>query len=482
MPRQLKAAARLCVVLAAVAVLTWGDFKLLHLNSATAPFTYLLLILSLATKVGRAESVAASLASMFAYDYFFLPPIGALTVSDVQNWITLLAFFCTGVITSHLSSTVRAQAEDASAGRQQVQRMYDFSRGLMLTEEAGHVAGRAAHQLVVAFGARGACVFSVASNSLGRAGEAALLTEPVMRRVSDTGEPWFDEAQSATAVPIRFGGRPLGSLALVGAPGTSEVGIYALTQLVAAEMERTVAQDAAARLMATRESEQLKSVLLDALAHEFKTPLTSIKAAASSLLSRGQLQGPAQELATVINEETDRLTVLVSDAIELARVESGSLQLHREAWRVQELVQSAVAVFSNRLEDHALRIALDPELPPILADRKLAGIALRQLLANALLYSPSGSAIELVATRKDGLIALGVANEGPPITASDQQLLFTKFYRGENVRGRVAGSGMGLSIARDIARAHGGSIWLDGDTRRGVQFWFTLPQANGPAA
>lgn len=473
MGRQLKSIARLSLVLAAVGSLTWLDFRAAHLTAAAAAFTYLLLILGLATKIGRAESIMASLASMIAYDYFFLPPIGALAVDNTQNWITLLAFFASAVITSQLSSTIRARAEEAAAGHLQLQRLYEFSRGLMLTEETGHVADRAAHQLVTAFGARGACVFSATADSIGREGEAALFSAEVMRLVSDTGEPWFDEQRSATIIPIRFGGRPLGSLGVAGA-GASEVGLYAVTQLVAAEMERAVAQDAAARMLAAQQSEHLKSVLLDALAHEFKTPLTSIKAAASSMLSGNRVQGPAQELATVINEEADRLTVLVSDAIELARVGSGTVQLQREPWPVEDLLHASLAVFSNRLEDRPVRLECDPNLPLVLADRKLAEIALRQLLANALLYSAPGTPIEVRATIKDNSVALAVSNEGSPVPAAERELLFDKFYRGQNVRGRVAGSGMGLSIARDIAAAHGGSLWLDGDPKR-TRFWFTLP-------
>jgi two-component system, OmpR family, sensor histidine kinase KdpD len=478
--RQLAAVLRLCLVLVAVGALTWVDFRLARVNSSTAAFTYLLLILGLATQIGRAESVAASLASMLAYNFFFLPPVGTLSISDPENWITLLSFVVAAVTTSHLSSTVRTRAEQAAAGQQQVQRMYDFSRGLMLTDETGRVAERAAHQLVTAFGADAASVFTLKSGIVISEGPGSPFTADLMRQVSDTGEPWFDEPRSASIVPIRFGGRPLGSLAVAGAKGTSEVALYAITQLVGAELERAQAQDAAARMLAARESEHLKSVLLDALAHEFKTPLTSIKAAATSMLSQGHLDGIEQELATVIDEEADRLTTLVSDAIELARVGSAMVQLQRETWSARDLVESAAEVFARRLEDRELSLECEPDLPAVSADRKLAEIALRQLLVNALLYSPQGTAIQIKVWRKADFVAIGVQNAGPAIPAAEQKLLFEKFYRGENARGRVAGSGMGLNIARDIAAAHGGEISVENRVESGVQFWFTLPLDGTP--
>lgn len=477
MTRQLTAAARLSLVVAAVAALSWVDFAVIHLNSATAAFTFLLLILGLATKIGRAESVIASLASMLAYDLCFLPPIGKLTLAGPQNVITLLAFFVTAVITSQLSSTIRAQADEAAAGRQQIQRLYDFSRGLMLTDDPSNVVQRAALHLTTEFKATGACVYAAATGTLGVAGEASLFTREIMRRVSDTGEPWFNEDRQAIVAPIRFAGRPLGSLGVSGAPGATEVGLYALAQLVAGEMERAVAQEVAARMQAAREGEQLKAVLLDALAHDFKTPLTSIKAAAGTMLGAPHLPHPVPEMASVIDEEADRLNVLVSDAIEVARLGAGPVHLQPVALEVREVISTALQVLANRLEDRVVAVNCAADLPLISADRKLAELALRQLLMNALLYSEPGSPIELRARAMDNAVALMVGNEGAPIPHDEQRLIFEKFYRGASVRRRVAGSGMGLSIARDIIVAHGGKIWLERDGKHPVEFWFTLPRA-----
>jgi two-component system, OmpR family, sensor histidine kinase KdpD len=255
----------------------------------------------------------------------------------------------------------------------------------------------------------------------------------------------------------------------------STVGLQALAQLLAITMERSRARAEASLLEAIRENEKVKSTLLDALAHEFKTPLTSVKAATTTLLGRGTLDAPTSELLTVIDEETDRMTSLVSDSIELARLGSGPVRLEKEICGTKDLVEDAARQLRPLLEGRELEMQVAADLPTVLADKKLTELALRQLIGNAIKYSPEGSPLGVIAETRGEEVMLCVVNQGPAILKAEQRLLFEKFYRGRDVRGRVAGTGMGLNITRDIVAAHGGRIWVESEPGSPTRFCFTLP-------
>ena len=276
-------------------------------------------------------------------------------------------------------------------------------------------------------------------------------------------------------VPVRLGGRSLGSLGVAGKTGISEVALQAIAQLIAIALERAKAQEMAARAEATRQNEQLKSTLLDALAHEFKTPLTSIKAAATTVLSRQKLDALEQDLITVVDEEADHLNNLVTEAIELARIGAGPVNLHRELCSADELIASATTQLGHLLEGRVLEVTVERDLPEVEVDRKLCELALRQLLNNALRYSPASSVIQITAESQGEAMVMGVYNAGSGIAAAEQDLIFEKFYRGREVRARIPGTGMGLTITREIVEAHGGRIWLKSEPGKGVRFSFTLP-------
>ena len=466
-------------VLGAVAGLTAVDFRLLNVNSATAAFTYLLLILILATRVGSRESILASLASMLAYNFFFLPPIGTFTITDPQNWVALFTFLVTAIVASHLSSNARQKAEEAGLRQQELQRMYDFSRALILGDTDRTLLQHAAQQISKLFELEDVRLYSYETDSVCHATTVeSSLTDSLLREAARLGRAWRNADGSVLIVPIQLGGHNLGSLGIAGAVKLSEVALGAIAQLIAIALERTQAQETANRLEATRQNEQLKSTLLDALAHEFKTPLTSIKVAATTLLSRSR-NATEGEFLTIIDEETDRMTSLVSDAIELARIGSGPVTLHREALAAGEIIYSALSELRALLEGRNLRVRIEDDLPPLWIDKKLAQLALRQILNNALKYSPPGSPVQVSAELHSGgkSVLMQVANEGPGIPKAEQTFLFGKFYRGKEVRTRIPGTGMGLNISREIIAAHGGQIWVQSESGKGAQFYFTLPAA-----
>jgi two-component system sensor histidine kinase KdpD len=467
---------RFIAVLSAVAAVTAIDFRLLHVNSATAAFSFLLLVLALATRVGLAESILASLASMLAYNFFFLPPLGTFTIADPQNWVALFVFLATAITASQLSSSARRKAEQAASREHEVQRMYEFSRALMLRDEERPLADQITQKISELFGTADISFHSSDTDSICRIGPPdSPLEEAALRNVARTGEIWRRAESAALIVPLRLGGKSLGSLGVSGGSGISEVALQAIAQLVAIALERAKAQETAVRAEAARQNEQLKSTLLDALAHEFKTPLTSIKAAATTLLSRKKLDEVERDLLAVIDEEADRMNDLVNEAIELARIGAGPVQLHPEECSAQELIASAVAPLRSLREGRIVEVRIEPDLPDLEVDRRLSELALRQLMNNAFKYAPSSTPIEITADKQCESILISVSNAGRGIARAEQDLVFEKFYRSREIRERIPGAGMGLAIAKEIVEAHGGRIWLNSEPGKGVRFSVTLP-------
>jgi two-component system sensor histidine kinase KdpD len=458
----------------AVAVLTWTSFKGFHVNSSTAALLYLLLILALAARVGLTESITASVLSVLAFNYFFLPPVRTLTIDEPENWVALIVFLVTAITASQLSASARRQAQEAAAREEEMQRMYQFSRALMLKDPERTVASQATRQLGELFHVSDAWFFdSVADTFTGPLGADSAVGPDILREVARTGVVW--NGNGAVAVPLSLGGQRLGSLGVAGDCVPSLVALQAVAQLAAIAIESARAQSVATRLEATRQNEQLKSTLLDALAHEFKTPLTSIKAATTSLLPRSDLDGTGRELITIIDEEADRLTSLVSDSIELARIGSSPVKLHASAWPADQLISAALSQLRMLVDDRSVDLRLDDALPALQADRNLTELVLRQLIGNALKYSPPSSPIAITSEKQDRFAIIRIRNAGAGIPTNEQDKVFEKFYRSRDARTRVAGTGLGLAIAREIVEAHGGRIWVESGIGKGAEFCFTLP-------
>lgn len=274
---------------------------------------------------------------------------------------------------------------------------------------------------------------------------------------------------------IMLGGRPVASLAMKGLT-LSDGALQALLNLVAIALERVRTEEAASRAEAARQSEEFKSTLLDAIAHEFKTPLTSIKAASTSILSDASPLSPhMHELAVIIDEETDRLSLLVTEAVRMAQIDAGKVRLDRAPLDVALLLHRVIDHFSSQAEGRELKLVADDGLPEVVADRDLIALALRQLIDNALKYSPPGSPVTVGAGLTDHCVVIRVADRGPGIPDRERDRIFEKFYRRQNAKTHVPGTGLGLYIAREIVRAHGGDVWVEGEPSQGSEFCVALP-------
>jgi two-component system sensor histidine kinase KdpD len=360
-----------------------GALKLFgeHINSTTVALGLLLVVLFVATGWGSRPAVLASLLGVVCFNFFYLPPVGRLTVDDPDNWIALFAFLITAATAGQLSARAKRRAEEADAGRREIERLY---------------------------------------------------TE-----LQDA----FERASHAKAL---------------------------------------------------EQSERLKSALLDAVTHDLRTPLTSIKASVTTLLENPRSKDGEEEPGTldaegrremleVIDEETDRLNRFIEGLVELARIEAGEMHLRRRWGSIEEIITTALERAAPLTRDHRIKVKLDDGLPTVRVDDRAVAEVVYTLVDNAAKYSPSGTIISVGATVTDEqTIQLTVEDEGPGIPVELRERVFDKFFRamrdGDSGTRQPSGTGMGLAIAKGIVEAHGGHIWIEDNPRHhGSRVRVTLP-------
>ena len=467
---------RVAIALALIAATTFVCSRLIPVNATTAGFGYLVDILVIATAWGLLEAIIASVVAVLCFNYFFFPPVGTFTIADPQNWVALFAFLVTSLIAGQLSARAKRRTREAVDRQREMERLYALSRAILLTDAAQPVAKQIARQIAHTFEFPAVALYDRSSGEIHRAGPEDLPdVDDKLREAAVEGTLFQNEARQLIVTAIRLGGEPIGSLAVRGAL-LSDTALQSLSNLVAVGLERVRGQEAANRAEAARQSEELKSTLLDAIAHEFKTPLTSIKAAATALLSDYATEPPGQrELVTIVDEEADRLARLVTEAIQMARIEGGKLQVNRGLHSASSLIGTTLQQMKSLAESREVRVVVAEGLPLVFVDAELIRLALRQLIDNALKYSPPSTPLVIAARGGENSVVLSVADSGPGIPEAERSRIFDKFYRSARNRHQITGAGMGLTIAREILRAHGGDVWVKSGPGQGSEFCLSLP-------
>ena len=463
---------KLFATLLAVAAVTLAC-KYSGVNQTTTGFAYLLTVLFIASAWGLTQTIVASVVAMLCYNFFFLPPIGKLTIADPQNWIALGAFLVTGIVAGQLSASVRRQASAAIRRQLELERLYSLGRSILLDSGDHPVPSWLARHVAEAFDLQAVALFDTHSGQTYMAGPEDLTFPPDILQRALSGEIERADRPDSRFAVIRLGTKPAGVLAFRGI--VSDAAIDAICSLVAIGLERARTQEIETLAKAARQSEELKSTLLDAIAHEFKTPLTSIKAATTTVIAGNRLTGQDRELLSIVDEETDRLNNLVSDAIQMSRIEAGKFKLRRTLVSPNQVINTVTAQMRARLEDRPVENAIVTNLTDVYIDRDLIQLSLRQLVDNALKHAPGKSAIRLGAGIGDSDVQFWVSDDGPGITAPEAERVFERFYRGRSHRNAVPGSGIGLSVVREIARAHGGDAFVESSPGKGSRFIIKLP-------
>ncbi len=468
-------ALRLLVSLAGVAVVTYAAYSIIPRNLTTVGFAYLLLVLVLASTWGLAEATIASFAATLAFNFFFLPPLYKFTIADPQNWVALFSFLATALITSRLSGRVKKQALDAVERQRDIERLYSFSRAILLIDPVEPVAKQLARKLAEIFDLHAAVLYDRRTGEIHRAGPSDFDgMQDQLRDAASQGTSFFDPDHQRLITAVRLGSEPIASFAIQGAFMQDSV-LQGIGNLIAIGLERARAQDLAHQVEAARRSEQLRTTLIDAMAHEFKTPLTSIRAATTSLLSSpDQPIESRTELLEVADEEAQHLQALIDDAVEMARLESDHIQLRRELTDPKSLVEDVVASLHTQIDHRPVQIQSEPSLPQLSLDRRLVKLALKQVLDNALKYSPPRSPIAVSVSNGPDAVHFEITDRGQGIPEQEQGRLFERFYRSPSVKNQVPGFGLGLAIANNIVLAHQGQLTVN--SRPGeTTFRVTLP-------
>jgi two-component system, OmpR family, sensor histidine kinase KdpD len=476
-PQRLKATFyHYVIAMAAIAVVVFAYRRLPDVNPTTVALTFLLIVLGVASRWGLTIATTTAVVATLAFNYYFLPPIGTLTVADPQNWVALFAFLVSAILASRLSERARREAMNATRRRKEVERLYSLSQQLLATENVMEMLNSIPHLVREAFGLKAAAMYLPKRKEVYRTGlDHPELSEEQLECVSARGELVVDEEKQLCFVPLRVGVRPVGSLGLEGAILSRET-LEAVGSLIAISIERAGAVETLTRTEATRESEKLRTALLDSVTHEFRTPLTAIKLSVTTLLSTPEIEPDGRrELLTVINEETDRLNHLVGEAAEMAQLDAQQVELRREQHGVREVVEAGLERSKQALGGREVNIRAPENLPPVRVDLERIAEVLAQLLENAAKYSPPATPITVSAESDGKMVFISVADRGPGIDDLEQSLIFEKFYRGKDQCYRVQGTGMGLAIAKAIVEAHGGTIGVTSQLGSGSVFHFTVP-------
>jgi two-component system, OmpR family, sensor histidine kinase KdpD len=448
-------------------------------NITTISLILLLIVLGIAAAWGFAESMLASVLAAVGINYFFLPPVGTFTIADPHNWLALAAFVTTATTASRLSANAKRRAAEAEERRREMERLYSLGQAMLLSSNLVSTARDLVTQFVRIFEIPEAAFFSLAEGEVFRSDPGALpsVPEEELRKAANYDSAVVDRAKCVSVAPVRLGGQKVGSFA-VGGRILSDDGLNAVCYLIAIGIERARSLEETSRVEATRQSEALKAALIEALAHDLKTPLTSIKGALTHLL--GKQHAPEdQELLSLANEESDRLHRLVVEALEMARIEAGKLHPERRHEILSDIVAASLGDLEAVLEHREVRLDIPHGLPRVDVDFDIVRQGLKQLVDNAARYSPANTPITIRAEFQDPSVIVSVCDRGDGIADEDRARIFDKFFRGRNCRRQTPGTGLGLSIAKGIVEAHGGRLWVESEPGAGSVFSFSLPAATG---
>jgi two-component system, OmpR family, sensor histidine kinase KdpD len=467
---------RYLVVTAAALGLSLTYSHLLVVNQTTVALSFLILILLVAFGWGLAQSIYLSLLCTVLYNFFFLPPMGTLTVADPQNWVALLSFMATGILVSHLSAKSRRETEVARQRREEVEKLYEFSRLLLMEDKLLTLAEATPGMVGTIFGLRAVTLYLPEHGRVySSSPKEPLATLEELREAATGNESTRVLPGGARLVPLMLGLRPTGALALT--EGAYSDGLYeALGGLVAVALERASVLERTSRIEAAREGERLRSTLLDSVAHELKTPLTAIRAAATSLLTQpGMSVEERRELLLILDEESAQLDKLTNEALAMAQMDAAAIHVRLWPQDVREVVELALDDLRTLLRGRQVSMSIAPEVREVAMDRELVRRVLRHLIENAAQYSQAGSPIEISGCIDGSRLVIEVEDHGQGIDAAEQAAIFERFYRGRGLALQVRGTGMGLAIVRSILQAHRGGIEVVSRPGSGSKFRFWLP-------
>jgi two-component system sensor histidine kinase KdpD len=471
---------RAIVAAAAVAAVTAVYVRGLNVtNATTVALSYLLVVLVVAATSRLWVAVTTSVVAMFCINFFFLPPVGTLTIADPRNWVALFAFLTVSLVASNLSSVARTRTDEAVARRDEVARLFDLSRDILLLTDSDEAIAPLANLIARRFALVyvAICLPQGDDWRIAEAGSVMLTLDRSQLSTAMTGADGHRtvavDGCTVRLVPLRFGTRAVGLLAAAGRPvepGTLDAlgGIAAIAVERAQFLEERKAADL------SRRSEELKSALLASLAHDLRTPLTAIRVAATNLQASWPNDEERLEQSALVLTEVGRLTRLFQNVLEMARIDAGSIGTDFRWVYPSEIIEAARDQVGDVLDRHAFYVDVESERL-VRVDPRLTATALAHLLENAAKYTPPGTQVVAKAVVTGEGLVLAVRDRGDGIPVDDLPHIFERFYRGADAKPRVSGTGMGLSIARGLVAAERGRISVENIPDGGAQFTVVVP-------
>jgi two-component system sensor histidine kinase KdpD len=471
-----------------------------YLQTIDVAMLFLLAVVVVAYRHRRGPALAASLLSIAAFDFGFVPPYYTFNVHNTAFFLTFAVMLGVALSMSQLTGLIREQAEESSERERLAAAQYAMSREL-----AGSPSVE--EQIAIAQQCIGAAADGDVLILLADREEAARDSWPpldgldsvalriAIRWAYERGESagWGTShcaEADALVVPIKRLNADSGVLVLrptnpedILTPARQRL-VEAMAEQAAASLERGELSERHRQARAEVESEQLRTALLSSLSHDLRTPLGSIEGAASSLLQEPGVLSPEtrREMAETIVEESQRMTRLIANLLDMVRLETGALMVRKEWQPLEETLGAALLRLDERLAGHPVEVQLPPSLPLVPIDDLLMEQVFINLLENAIRHTPAQATIRVSAWSDNDSVTVEVSDQGDGIPQGQEETIFRKFHRSTTAdrKAPAGGSGLGLTICRGIVTAHGGRIWLEHNGGKGAAFRFSLPLGGTP--
>ncbi len=455
--------------------------RLVGTNATTTGFLFLIVVLGVAVGRGLVAGTIASLAGTLAYNYYFLPPIGTLTIADPSNWVALASFLVASTVASRLVTRARQKAADAEARRAEVEALYDLSVDLFTATNRVGALGLAAGRALRTIGAAGGGLVLFRDGPgtpevIFDIGGSLQPDDPLVDAVGRNGETVEMPAAGFSRdvyLPLGVGGKPSGVLVARGTRA-ARTALESVGRLVALAVERERFLRERTAMEALRESESLKTSLLRAVSHDLRTPITAIRMG----LERLRRSAGAEEAVNEVARETERLSRRIDNLLAMARLDAGTFLPKAEPSPAADLFRAAIESLSLVVQGRPVEVSIAPETPDLLVDPALAVEILSNLLENAARVSPSGAPLELSAAPgplEPGRVRLEVLDRGPGVPAAVKRAV-----SGRGDGGDAGRTGLGLEICRSLSRALGGSVSLVDRPGGGTVARIDLPADRAP--
>jgi two-component system sensor histidine kinase KdpD len=461
-------------MLASVALCTLVSFRLGQ-GFAFTGFVYLVFVVLAAMYGGFWQATVVSVVAAACLNYFFVPPIFSF-VNSPENWVALGAFEFTALVISQLSHRARNRAMEIEQLYTEMERLYQTSRRILLLDSSAEPGDLIASSIREMFGLQAVELFDALPAATCRSGGYAAGMEGKSRDTFVAGADTFDTATKSWCCVLTIGVRPVGGLVLTGTDMTRSAAA-ALASLSAIALERARVLQKELSAQADRQTEQLRASVLDALAHQFKTPLAVTRAASSGLLALGGLTDLQAECVTVIDQQARKLDDLASRLLRSANLESVEFKPKPEPVLFSTLASAAIGKLDPPVDRARVHILAPAYEAPVLADRELIQTSISQLIDNAVKYSEPDSPIELTFAINEAQVVLTVKSKGLVVARADRERVFERFYRAPDTRHLPSGTGLGLSIVKKIVESHHGHVWAEGETGYGTSVSISLPTA-----